>query len=1334
MCKKKMFWEYVCDYCGYTCNTLSLIKEHLKRGMHERCLYTIKCTQCSFIADKEKDVFRHSLIYHRHYKECKLCDKMLCTKELLLNHLQKHYDNQTNVCKDFIKHDNLFNRVLIKRLNFDPYEEKSVEFLIALKYFDSIKAQCDEMLKNYKFIKTLFVTHCYFEKIDMEGVVRDNCVMKVNSGCLQPYKLYDTFHFKQFMHKMLEGTLNNIEKIETQGSGLVMRYITNFDIRFYVPCLAGGCQFANKFDTLQKFSYAKKFLVDVTPENTNRCFLYALAAGKILQENPKLAENLKALQLVVNNYIRVNFTSSRLKGIEFPFHIKETFKLEKRLKALNIAVNIWTIADSQIFTLYQSKMPWNVTRVDLLLHQSESDSAIGHYTYITSAGRFLKCVKNLCLTSKKKHRFSRERRLWAYCDKCASIFTTIKQFKSHVYRCKNPNGQKIAYAQKGEVVEYDSSARRQCKVPYIGFLDFEAKMEKVTCEENYKRNNCENCREGGPVRRCNHSEREIHIQSPMTYSFYIFGSNGKMLYEKTFSSDNGVMEDFFKMLQNCEEVLKEKHNEFKQLHWSKRLNEIFRCETHCWICGKVFVPGDTKYKPVPDHCHITPPTFNEEEKCLESKYLGAAHAMCNFQRQSPKHIPIYVHNFMSYDSNFILKHLDIVNKKTQIKCMPYNSNKLRTLTLNKWKFLDSYQMLSGSLADLVNNLSQDEHEFSLVKQGLSLNLNEINLCTQKAAYPYEWVKSVKQLKSVVDYPPFESFYSELKGDNISKLKYEEGKKLYKTFKFKNMLEYTEFYCKLDTLLLAEVMFSFRKTIYDAFNLAIENYISLPQLSFDACLKTLSGSPIEKLHDPAMVTMLEKNIRGGVSFVNNRHEKVIDDKNECMLYIDANNLYGWAQKMFLPTGNYKWVPSNKIKKLDWLAMKPDQLEGFIIEADLHFPKKIHRKLDNLPLAPEHETINYDSLSPFSKRIQKNLLGKARAYRYKQVKLVTSLKRKKRYVLHYLNLQLYLKLGVKVKKIHNVMSFQQRDVLKTFINFASKMRAQSKTKFAMDLWKRLSNSLYGKFIQDVRKYSKVLFVDNEKKLGRLINNVYFKDVTKINKNVCMVHMHNEKLKLDRLYAIGFTILELSKFFMYTMWYQIIKPRFGKNASLILTDTDSFVIKFTNHSKPEALEKLKDVMDFSNFPKDSSYFNDTVKKVPGYFKDEYPTGLIREAVNVRSKCYYLDVKPDPLFKSETKFLEPHIVCKGISHNVSCKFPIQLYKSCIYSKKSAIFSTMVRIKAKKQKIATTAVTKQTMSSGDDKRFQTCSIHSHPYGSIYSQLAKKQCIKCLYKKKNKLF
>ena len=97
----------------------------------------MRITQCSFIADKEKDVFRHSLIYHRHYKECKLCDKMLCTKELLLNHLQKHYDNQTNVCKDFINHDNLFNRVLIKRLNFDPYEEKSVEFLIALKYFDN---------------------------------------------------------------------------------------------------------------------------------------------------------------------------------------------------------------------------------------------------------------------------------------------------------------------------------------------------------------------------------------------------------------------------------------------------------------------------------------------------------------------------------------------------------------------------------------------------------------------------------------------------------------------------------------------------------------------------------------------------------------------------------------------------------------------------------------------------------------------------------------------------------------------------------------------------------------------------------------------------------------------------------------------------------------------------------------------------------------------------------------------------------------------------------------------------------------------------------------------
>ena len=1320
---KKHFWKYECGLCAQKYLYYKDAYAHM-RDAHEKkggqALRKI-CTKCSFAAKKESEIFRHYLLEHKRYSKCFDCQKLFPNKQRYLAHLDARHacsSEQLKKCKDFCEHDNIFNRCIIKRVSFDPHEENSIEYMMYLKYRERIRAEMTQLVEKYHTFKVMFVTHCYFEKIDMDGTVRDNCVMKITSGRLRDFRQFDLYHFKSFLNTMMRGTLDNMEILELQGSGLVMKYITNFDIRICVPTLVGACRLGqNKLKNVKKFALAEKHLVDVSSQG-EKCFLHAVAAGRVLHDHPMLAGKKAELELVADAYVKTNFSDKKkMSRFKFPFHIKDCARFEKAFSSLDLAINVWTISNESVYTLYQSKKPWNSRRIDLFLYQAKDSNAVGHYVTVAKVTSFLRVVKRHCFGLRE----GRIGRKWYYCDKCAACFESVRKFKTHVYRCKNPRGQRIVYARKGDHMSYSCSSRRQCKAPYIGFLDFEAKMSKVSNEQNYQRTKCDNCRLGGPVRNCNHSERELATQLPMTYSFYVFSSGGEKLFEKTYSSDTDVMADFFETLDKCDEELEAKQNEFKELHWTSRLEKEFRKATQCWICQGEFVPGDDNYRPVADHCHITPPAFNEDEQCLESVYLGAAHAICNLQRQSPKYIPIYVHNFMSYDSNFILKHLDV--KGSSVKCMPYNSSKLRTLDLNRWKFLDSYQMLSGSLADLVNNLSQDERSFELVKQGLSISDEEVKLCTQKAAYPYEWVQSVEQLKNHREFPPYEAFYSELKGENISRAKYQEGLEIYESLKCKNMLEYTEFYCKLDTLLLAEVMFSFRETIYDAFELAIENFISLPQLSFEACLKTLRSAKLEKIADPAMVTMLEQNIRGGVSFVNNRHETVEDPEKECMLYIDANNLYGWAQKMYLPTGEYQWVPQNMHSGLDWLKMTPTQKTGYIAEVDLYFPPETHKKLDDLPLAPEHDTINFEKLSPYSQSIQRNILGKRRSKKYRQNKLVTSLEPKKRYVVHYLNLQLYLQLGAKITKLHNVMSFTQSNVLREFIEFASKMRAQSKTKFATDLWKRLSNSLYGKFIQDVRKYSRVVFVDNEKRLGQLIGDSYFKEVSKINQDLCMVLMQNPTLKLDRLYGIGFSILELSKFFMYKTWYDVIQPRFGADASLVLTDTDSFVVKFKNHSKNQALQKLSPIMDFSNFPRESPFFDDSVKKVPGYFKDEYPSGIIREAVNVRSKCYFLDVRPDPAckdFKSTS-----HVVCKGISHSVSSKFPIQLYKDCIYSKRASVYSTMHRIRAKKRTLHTTSVTKQVMSSGDDKRFQTCAIHSFPYGSVYSKIVTKKCIKC---------
>ena len=71
----------------------------------------------------------------------------------------------------------------------------------------------------------------------------------------------------------------------------------------------------------------------------------------------------------------------------------------------------------------------------------------------------------------------------------------------------------------------------------------------------------------------------------------------------------------------------------------------------------------------------------------------------------------------------------------------------------------------------------------------------------------------------------------------------------------------------------------------------------------------------------------------------------------ILYLDANNLYGWAMSQYLPTGGFRWVDdSQQLAKA--IADQPaDVPERFILEADLQYPEDLHNAHNAYPLAPE-----------------------------------------------------------------------------------------------------------------------------------------------------------------------------------------------------------------------------------------------------------------------------------------------------------------------------------------------------------------------------------------------
>ena len=143
------------------------------------------------------------------------------------------------------------------------------------------------------------------------------------------------------------------------------------------------------------------------------------------------------------------------------------------------------------------------------------------------------------------------------------------------------------------------------------------------------------------------------------------------------------------------------------------------------------------------------------------------------------------------------------------------------------------------------------------------------------------------------------------------------KKVWNTFKIKNLGEYHDFYVQSVTLLLSDAFETFHKTGFKEYKLDPIYFVSTPGLSLEACLK-LSKVKLELLTDLDMLLMFEKGIRGGISQAihkyaksNNKYMKSYNKNviSSYLQYQDANNLYGWAMSKKLPIGNFKWDNTN-----------------------------------------------------------------------------------------------------------------------------------------------------------------------------------------------------------------------------------------------------------------------------------------------------------------------------------------------------------------------------------------------------------------------------------------
>ena len=257
-----------------------------------------------------------------------------------------------------------------------------------------------------------------------------------------------------------------------------------------------------------------------------------------------------------------------------------------------------------------------------------------------------------------------------------------------------------------------------------------------------------------------------------------------------------------------------------------------------------------------------------------------------------------------------------------------------------------------------------------------------------------------------------------------------------------------------------------------------------------------------------------------------------------------------------------------------------------------------------------------MSPYQKEIARELnLSKD-----KTEKLLLTLRDKKNYVLHYRNLQLYLKLGVKLKKVHNALAFDQKDWMEPYIRLNTELRKKATSDFGKNFFKLMNNSVFGKTMENLRNRTVVKLVkgNEEEKLQKLTSHPLYARSAVFGESLAGIQMHKEHILINRPVYTGMCVLDLSKTLMYEFYYRHLDYKYGSKCQLLYTDTDSLLLEIRTEDVFKDMQKSLFHYDTSDFPKDHPLHSQKNKKVIGKIKDECAGAPILEAVCLRSKMY--------------------------------------------------------------------------------------------------------------------
>ena len=1029
----------------------------------------------------------------------------------------------------------------------------------------------------------------------------------------------------------------------------------------------------------------KKAVINIKNEDKN-CFIYSVLCGYLdICDKPHPE--------------RVSHYTNHMKLLKYdekdmPMKIEKIMHFEKKN---NLRINVFGEENKSIYPLYVSSNRTNedYKLINLLFIGNRKGN--NHYTYIKNFDRLMKIDDGNNRTN-------------YVCQYCCQYKTTSKEgLEKHCKYCIS--GQAVQMPDKQSFLSFKNFNNiNEC--PIRIYADFESIKDKTFKFESKNGNtDFTDGHVGASFKIIVVSDIPISIPYKIVENYYIH----EYIYKGLNAND-----EFVNQIQTLENILvndmmtaQEQNKDHKNMIITNEQLKEHKLNDKCWICnnnygalvecnkyelidGKYKIMYNSMGNPIIEYKDLYKVKHHNH---FTNKYHSSICWKCNLQIKDTIKIPVFFHN-LNYDKNIFFKSLYQYAEIKEINILPDNEENYKCFSIGRLHFLDSFKFMSSSLDNLIKNIPDDKKIFL---KSLSNNDKEFEYMNRKGYFPYEWFDDISKLKLPITELKKEYFNNRLKLEELKDDEWEYIQQLIKDMDFKTFEDFHDFYLNIDVNGLADVFENFRRTSIDTYKLDPCHYVGTPSFGWDAMLLKTKIN-LELIDDCDMYQFFERGIRGGQSVIFKKYAKANnkylsdydkDEPSSYISYLDANNLYGVAMSCKLPDRDFKWIGGDEISINDIMNYDEEkQNEAYVLEVDLEYPKELHDKHNDYPLACER-------FQPIGDNCPK---------------LCGTFHDKKDYIVHIKNLQLYLQQGLKLTKIHRGVKFHQSSWLKTWIDLNTNFRIVAKNDFEKDYFKLMNNAVFGKTMENVRDRIEIKTAFDAKYFSKYVSKPNFHSSKILVDNAMVLLKLNKKtVQLNKPIYAGFSIPELSKYHMYNFHYNIMKPKYNEKIELLMTDTDSLVYKIETDDFYKHMYDMREYFDMSEYSKSNPFYDDTNKKVIGKFKDETGDNVINRFVGVRSKVYSFETENPKYDETNNKvigkFKEEKKKLKGIP-KIIVKKQIKLddYLKCVVENKDKIIDGIVGFRTKDLMNYTTIQSKVALRNKDTKRIWNGTI-SYAYG-----------------------